>query len=108
MKNIDRWVVGAAMSFCAARKPHRVFVRLSQDSLRDATLGSLAATAVRAPRIEPARIVFQVSEEIAAQQHQGRGRAAGLLRRSASSFAIENFGAGRDPLSCSTTCPSTT
>jgi GGDEF domain-containing protein/PAS domain-containing protein len=35
MKNIDRWVVGAAMSYCAARKPHRVFVRISRDSLRD-------------------------------------------------------------------------
>ena len=45
LKNIDRWVVGAAMSFCAARKPHRVFVRLSSDSLRDATLGAVAAAA---------------------------------------------------------------
>jgi EAL domain-containing protein (putative c-di-GMP-specific phosphodiesterase class I) len=47
MKNIDRWVVGAAMSFCASRKPHRVFVRLSRDSIQDQTLG------VRNPRARP-------------------------------------------------------
>jgi hypothetical protein len=44
MKNIDRWVVGAAMSFCATRKPHRVFVRLSRDSMRDQTLGTWLPT----------------------------------------------------------------
>ncbi len=38
MKNIDRWVIGAAMSFCAARKPGALFVRLSQDTLSDAAL----------------------------------------------------------------------
>ena len=47
MKNIDRWVVGAAMSFCAARKPHKVFVRLSRDSLRDETLAIVAAAAAQ-------------------------------------------------------------
>ena len=38
MKSIDRWVIGAAMAFCAARKPGALFVRLSQESMTDATL----------------------------------------------------------------------
>jgi hypothetical protein len=32
MKNIDRWVIGAAMSFCAARKPGALFVRVSRET----------------------------------------------------------------------------
>jgi EAL domain-containing protein (putative c-di-GMP-specific phosphodiesterase class I) len=29
MKNIDRWVIGASMTFCASRKVKQLFVRLS-------------------------------------------------------------------------------
>ena len=68
MKNIDRWVVGAAMSFCAARKPGALFVRLSQETLADPSLPGWLANQLKTTRIEPARIVFQVREEIAAQQ----------------------------------------
>ena len=68
MKNVDRWVVGAAMSFCAARKPGALFVRLSQDTLADASLPTWLANQLKATKIEPARIVFQVREEVAAQQ----------------------------------------
>src|SRR6185503_19098601 len=37
MKNIDRWVVGASLSFAAQRKPGCLFVRLSKDTVGDAT-----------------------------------------------------------------------
>ena len=53
MKNIDRWVIGAAMSFCAARKPHRVFVRMSHDSMRDQTLGTWLQQQLKASGVEP-------------------------------------------------------
>ncbi|HEX9207523.1 MAG TPA: EAL domain-containing protein, partial [Steroidobacteraceae bacterium] len=53
MKNIDRWIVGAAMSFCAARKPHRVFVRLSRDSIYDQTLGAWLQQQLKASGVEP-------------------------------------------------------
>ena len=59
MKNIDRWVVGAAMSFCAARKPHRVFVRLSRDSMRDQTLGTWLQQQLKASGVGPGRVVWK-------------------------------------------------
>ncbi len=38
MKNIDRWVIGASMTFIASRPVKQLFVRLSKDSVRDKSL----------------------------------------------------------------------
>ncbi len=96
MKNIDRWVVGAAMSFCAARKPHKVFVRLSRDSLRDETLAIWLQQQLKSSRIEPGRVVIQVSEELATQHLKEAKALQKLLDRLGFEFAVENFGSGRD------------
>jgi diguanylate cyclase (GGDEF)-like protein len=96
MKNIDRWVIGAAMSFCAARKPGGLFVRLSQDSLSDKSLPGWLANQLKTTKIEPARIVFQVREEVAAQQVKEALRLQDALRALKFRFAIEGFGLGRD------------
>jgi diguanylate cyclase (GGDEF)-like protein/PAS domain S-box-containing protein len=37
MKNIDRWVVGASLSFAAQKKPECLFVRLSRETVKDDT-----------------------------------------------------------------------
>ncbi|MCE3285151.1 MAG: hypothetical protein K0R70_1407 [Steroidobacteraceae bacterium] len=93
MKNIDRWIVGAAMSFCAARKPHRVFVRLSRDSMHDQTLGTWLQQQLRASGVSSERIVFQITEEMAnAQPHEAR-TLQGLLSALGFEFALEHFGA---------------
>jgi EAL domain-containing protein (putative c-di-GMP-specific phosphodiesterase class I) len=97
MKNIDRWVVGAAMSFCAQRRPHKVFVRLSRDSLRDETLAGWLHQQLKASRIEPSHVVIQVSEELATQHLKEAKTLQKLLARLGFEFAVENFGAGRDP-----------
>ncbi len=96
MKNVDRWVIGAAMSFCAARKPGALFVRLSQESLSDPTLAAWLSNQLRTTKIEPARIVFQVREEVAAQQIKDAVALHKALREKGFRFAIEGFGLGRD------------
>jgi diguanylate cyclase (GGDEF)-like protein len=96
MKNIDRWVIGAAMSFCAARKPGALFVRLSQDTLADPSLPGWLANQLKAVRIEPARIVFQVREEVAAQQIKEAVALHKVLVERGFRFALEGFGMGRD------------
>ena len=96
MKNIDRWVIGAAMSFCAARKPGALFVRLSQDTLSDAALPGWLAENLRKVRIEPARIVFQIREVVAAQQIKEAVALHKLLADRGFRFALEGFGTGRD------------
>jgi EAL domain-containing protein (putative c-di-GMP-specific phosphodiesterase class I) len=97
LKNIDRWVVGAAMSFCAARRPHRVFVRLSSDSLRDATLGGWLQQQIKASRIDPSHVVIEVSEDNANRHLKEAKSLQTVLHKLGLELAIENFGAGRDP-----------
>jgi diguanylate cyclase (GGDEF)-like protein len=96
MKNVDRWVIGAAMSFCAARKPGALFVRLSQESLADPSLPGWLATQLKATKIEPARIVFQLREDIAAQHIKEAMALHKVLGERGFRFALEGFGMGRD------------
>ena len=96
MKNVDRWVIGAAMSFCAARKPGALFVRLSQESLADPSLPGWLATQLKATKIEPARIVFQLREDIAAQHIKEAIALHKVLGERGFRFALEGFGMGRD------------
>jgi len=97
MKNIDRWVVGAAMSFCAARKPHRVFVRLSRDSMRDQTLGNWLQQQLKASGVEAGRVVFEVGEALATTHLKEMKELQALVAPLGFELAIENFGSGRDP-----------
>jgi len=99
MKNIDRWVVGAAMSFCASRKPHRVFVRLSRDSIGDETLGTWLQQQLQASGIEPNMVVIELSEEIATQNVKEARALQGLLQSLGIELAIEHFGSNGDPAS---------
>ena len=96
MKNIDRWVIGAAMSFCAARKPHRVFVRMSHDSMRDQTLGTWLHQQLKASGIDASRVVVEISEELATRHLKEAKELRSLVTHLGFEFAIENFGSGRD------------
>ncbi|HEY2036559.1 MAG TPA: EAL domain-containing protein, partial [Steroidobacteraceae bacterium] len=95
LKNIDRWVVGAALSFAAQRRPQCLFVRLSKDTARDATFVEWLDGHIRTTRAEPQRVCFQVTEEIAMAFPQVRSLAGGLRQRGFR-FALEGFGSGRD------------
>ena len=96
LKNIDRWVVGASLSFAAQSKPGCLFVRLSKDTARDATFLEWLDGHIRSSRAEPGRVAFQVTEEVAAGYPQVRVLAQGLRQRGFR-FALESFGSGRDP-----------
>jgi multidomain signaling protein FimX len=97
MKNIDRWVVGAAMSFCAERDNTRVFVRLSTDSMRDQTLGAWLQQQIKSSGVDPRRVVFELHEETAATHLEEIRALQALIRPLGFQFALENFGSDRDP-----------
>lgn len=97
MKNIDRWIIGAAMSVCASRKVEKLFVRLSKDSMRDKSLLQWLANQLKASRIDPGHIVFQISEQNATEYLADTTELAAGLRKAGFLFAIEHFGTGRDP-----------
>ena len=96
MKNIDRWVVGASLSFAAQRKPGCLFVRLSKDTVADATFQSWLENHVRSSRADPGRLCFQVTEGIASTYNPQVKVLATALRQRGFRFAIDGFGSGRD------------
>lgn len=96
MPSIDRWVIGAALSFAAAGKPGALFVRLSQDTLADVSLPGWLSSQLCASRAEPQRIVFQIREEVAAQQLREAVALQQALHERGFRFALEGFGLGRD------------
>ena len=97
MKNIDRWIVGASMTFCAGRPVKQLFVRLSKESVRDKSLPQWLANQLKATHVDPRRIAFQVSEQVAAEYLADTTELATGLRRAGFMFALEHFGTGRDP-----------
>ena len=98
LKNIDRWVVGASLSFAAQKKPECLFVRLSRETARDAGFLDWLDNHLRSSRAEPKRLCFQVSEESAATFPGEIKALAGRLRERGFRFALESFGSGRDSL----------
>jgi diguanylate cyclase (GGDEF)-like protein/PAS domain S-box-containing protein len=96
IKSVDRWVIGASLSFCASRKPALVFVRLSRESVIDATLPDWLASRARNLGVQPAQLCFQVSESVATQQVKETRDLSNALQAAGFRFAIDHVGTGRD------------
>lgn len=97
LRNIDRWVVGASLSFAAQRRPGCLFVRLAKDSLLDRSFPGWLDGQRRATNADPARVCFQVTEDIVAAYIQQAKALADAVKSRGFRFAIERFGSGRDP-----------
>jgi multidomain signaling protein FimX len=97
LKNIDRWVVGASLSFAAQRKPTCLFVRLSHETLKDGSFLGWIDNQVRATRADPHRVCFQAHEDVVATQLERVEKLSMELRGRGFKFAIERFGSSRDP-----------
>jgi diguanylate cyclase (GGDEF)-like protein/PAS domain S-box-containing protein len=98
LKNIDRWVVGASLSFAAQKKPQCLFVRLSRETARDGAFLEWLDNHLRNSRAEPQRLCFQVTEEGAASHVPEVKALAAALRERRFRFALEGFGSGRNSI----------
>ncbi len=99
MKNIDRWVIGAAISFCSSRKIKQMFVRLSKDSVLDKSLPKWLENQLGATRVDPGRIVFEISEQVATEYLKNTIELSRQLHGVGFKFALEHAGNARDPIS---------
>ena len=97
LRNIDRWVVGASLSFAAQRRPGCLFVRLAKDSLLDPSFPGWLDGQRKATNADPARVCFQVTEAIAAAYLRPITALAEAVKSRGFRFALERFGGGRDP-----------
>jgi multidomain signaling protein FimX len=91
IKNIDRWVIGAAFAYCQSRPKATVFVRLSKDTMLDNMLPAWLETRRKNARLPEDVIVFQVSEETAASHLRQTHEMAERLRKIGFCFALEGF-----------------
>ncbi|MGA2024676.1 MAG: EAL domain-containing protein [Steroidobacteraceae bacterium] len=98
LKNIDRWVLGASLSYIAKHKPDLLFVRLSRDSALDASLLQWLEQQLRSGLAEPKRLCLQITEEVADNHRHQTIAMIESLRVLGVKFALEHFGAGRDSL----------
>jgi EAL domain-containing protein (putative c-di-GMP-specific phosphodiesterase class I) len=98
LKNIDRWVVGASLSFAAQKKPGCLFVRLSRDSVLDPGFTEWLRTQLATGKHEAGRLCFQITESIAEQYMSAAMTQLGELKKLGFRIALERFGSGRDPI----------
>jgi EAL domain-containing protein (putative c-di-GMP-specific phosphodiesterase class I) len=92
LKNIDRWVIGASLSFVSKRKPDLAFVRVSRDSALDPALPQWLEMQLKSTLAEAPRLCLQVTEEVATRHPQQTLALANSVRARGLRFAIEHFG----------------
>ncbi len=96
MRGIDRWVIDAVLTLAAEQESGALFVRLSSDSLADATLPAWIGERLRAVKVEPRRLVFQIREESVGQQLRETVALQDALHNLGCRLALEGFGVGHD------------
>lgn len=93
MKTIDRWIITAAIEFCATQNSERVFVRLSQQSLQDHTLVDWMHSEFEKQSVKPNKLCVQVAERTAARFIKPLTKMAEQFRQSGVGLALEHFAA---------------
>jgi diguanylate cyclase (GGDEF)-like protein/PAS domain S-box-containing protein len=92
MKTLDRWIINAAVQFCASRRASRVFVRISSDSIADKGLAKWVLQLVKNAKLPTSVICFQIPEDVAADNMLPTQELAQQLGEFGFAFAIEHFG----------------
>jgi PAS domain S-box-containing protein len=105
LKNIDRWVLGASLSFASKNRPDLLFVRLSKDSTLDPSLLPWLDIQLKSSRAEPDKLCIQLTEDIAANYLQPTQELIAALRSRGLRVALEHFGTGRGSLALLQTLP---
>ncbi|HJP04405.1 MAG: hypothetical protein CL799_04055 [Chromatiales bacterium] len=96
VKSLDRWIIGASISFCAANNANLVFIRLSKDSLLDETLVEWLKSQADEARISPTKICFEIAEEVVNKHLRQTQNLSESLRSLGFNFAIDHFGQGEE------------
>jgi EAL domain-containing protein (putative c-di-GMP-specific phosphodiesterase class I) len=96
MKNIDRWMIKAAVQFCDSSEADRVFVRLSRQSVLDATTIAWMDQEFDKRRFDCSRLVMQIPEREAAKHIKQTRALVKKFKKMGIGFAIEHYGIDQD------------
>ena len=96
MKNIDRWMLQAALQFCEEHNADRVFVRLSRQSVTDSATAVWLAKTFDAANFDCSRLVLQLPEIDAARHIKQTRDLVQHAHKLGVGFAIEHFGISQE------------
>ena len=99
---IDRWVVGQAIDLLEreARTNLCLEINLSGRSVADPRIAQLVEQAVTDCRLDPSKLIFEVTETVAIENLVEARRFAERIRALGCRFALDNFGAGFGSFYC--------
>ena len=92
MKNIDRWMIKAAMDFCQESEADRVFVRLSRQSVLDSSTIAWMEKMFDNGKFDCTRLVMQLPERDAAKHIKQTRALVKQMRKMGIGFALEHYG----------------
>jgi EAL domain-containing protein (putative c-di-GMP-specific phosphodiesterase class I) len=92
MKNIDRWMIKAAIDFCEQSSADRVFVRLSRQSIVDRSTIGWMQREFDERNFDCSRLVTQLPERDAARHIKQTRDMVRKLKKLGVGFAIEHYG----------------
>src|SRR5439155_9202966 len=94
MAEIDRWVVTRALDLLARDSTGdlRLEVNLAGQSLGDPELTALIEQQIAVTDLDPARLIIEVSENVAVAHLEDTQRLAKRLRSLGCAFALDDFG----------------
>jgi len=92
MKNIDRWMLSAAVDFCKRSDVDRVFVRLSRQSITDTSTASWMQQKLDEGGFDCSRLVVQIPERDAAKHIKQTQALVKHTRKLGIGFALEHYG----------------
>jgi diguanylate cyclase (GGDEF)-like protein len=96
MKNIDRWMIRAAIKFCEESEADRVFVRLSKQSVLDKTTIPWMDQEFEKSSFDCTRLVMQIPERDAAKHIKQTRGIVNKLRKIGIGFALEHYSVDRE------------
>lgn len=96
MKNIDRWMIKAAIDYCNDSEADRVFVRLSRQSVCDSTTSAWMDQEFDKTEFDCTRLVLQIPERDAAKHIKQTRALVKQLRKIGVGFALEHYGVDRE------------
>jgi diguanylate cyclase (GGDEF)-like protein len=96
MKNIDRWIIKAAIDFCNNSNADRVFVRLSRQSVLDASTIPWMEQEFDKHEFDCTRLVMQLPERDAAKHIKQTRAIVRKLRTLGIGFALEHYGVDQE------------